>query len=168
MTAGPSDNGWPFGERQDQSGPAGAGPFRRVLVGLDASAEAAEALSAAASIAGRNGGLVVALAVVPEVPMIEAADDRDSERAALRRRAEQHFRQARQAAAACRGVQMSLQIVEHRQVARAVCDYAAEHGFDLLVLGRHGDGVTFRPRLGRVAEAAARSSSVPVLLVSVR
>ena len=166
MTTGPSDNGWPFGE-QDESDPAGAGPFRRVLVGFDASAEAAEALSAAASIAGRNGGLVVALAVVPEVPMIEAADDRDSERAALRRRAEEHFRQARQAAA-CRGVQMSLQIVEDRRVARVVCDYADQHGFDLLVLGRHGDGFTLRPRLGRVAEAAARSSSVPVLLVSVR
>jgi nucleotide-binding universal stress UspA family protein len=55
---------------------------------------------------------------------------------------------------------------EDRQAGRAVCAYAAEHGFDLLVLGRHGDGGALRPRLGRVAEAAARGSAVPVLLLS--
>ena len=54
---------------------------------------------------------------------------------------------------------------DHRQVGRAVCAYAAEHGFDLLVLGRHGDGGTLRSRLGRVAETAARDSQVPVLLL---
>lgn len=50
------------------------------------------------------------------------------------------FERARRAAAAGRDVRMSLQIVEDKQVARAVCDYAVEHAFDLLVLGRHGDG----------------------------
>src|ERR1017187_5778090 len=168
MTAGSSDNGRIFGLGRDEGGPVSAGPFRRVLVGWDASAAAAEALSAAASIAGRDGGHVVALAVVPVVPTTEAAEEHESERAAIRRRAEEHFRQARQAAASCRGVRISLQIVEDRHVARAVCDYAVEHGFDLLVLGRHGDGVALRPRLGRVAEAAARTTSIPVLLVGVR
>lgn len=141
-----------------------AGPFRRVLVGWDASADAAEALSAAASIVRGAAGHVVALAVVPEAPGAEAADERQSERAAIMRRAEEHFERVRGATAG--GVRMSLQIVENRQVGRAVCDYAAEHGFDLLVLGRHGDGGAFHPRLGRVAEAAARGSAIPVLLLS--
>ena len=60
---------------------------------------------------------------------------------------------------------MSLRIVEDKQVARAVYDYAIEHGFDLLVLGRHGDGRPSDPRLGRVAEAAAQGSAIPLLLL---
>lgn len=140
-----------------------AGPFRRVLVGWDASPDAAEAMTAAAAIA--DGGHVVVLAVVPEAPDTEAAEDHESERPAIRRQAEQDFERARQAAAS-HGVRMSLQIVEDRQVSRAVCGYAVEHGFDLLVLGRHGDGGTLHPRLGSVAAAAARGSSIPVLLVS--
>ncbi len=142
-----------------------AGPFRRVLVGWDTSADAAEALAAAASIAGGDGGHVVALAVVQQVPSTEAADDHDSERAAIRLRAEASFERVRRAAAAGHQVRMSLQIVEDKQVARAVCDYAVEHGFDLLVLGRHGDGAGLRSRLGRVAEAAARGTAIPVLLL---
>jgi nucleotide-binding universal stress UspA family protein len=139
-----------------------AGPFRRVLVGWDASADAAEALSAAAAIVGGGAGHVVALTVVPAGPGAEAADEQQSERAAIRRRAEERFERVRGSAA---GVRMSLHIVEDRQVGRTVCAYAAEHGFDLLVLGRHGDGGTLRSRLGRVAETAARGSAVPVLLL---
>ncbi len=140
-----------------------AGPFRRVLVGWDASADAAEALSAAAAIAG-DGGHVVALTVLPAVPGAEAADEREGERAAIRRRAEERFERMRGLVAA--RVRMSLHIVEDRQVGRAVCGYAAEHGFDLLVLGRHGDGGALHPGLGRVAETAARGSAVPVMLLS--
>jgi nucleotide-binding universal stress UspA family protein len=139
-----------------------AGPFRRVLVGWDASADAAEALSAAAAIVGGGAGHVVALTVVPAGPGAEAADEQQSERAAIRRRVEERFERVRGSAA---GVRMSLHIVEDRQVGRTVCAYAAEHGFDLLVLGRHGDGGTLRSRLGRVAETAARGSAVPVLLL---
>lgn len=140
------------------------GPFRRVLVGWDTSADAAEALCAAATIVGGNAGHVVALAVVPAALGAEAADEQDSERAAVRRRAEERFERMRGSVTA--GVRMSLHVVEDHEVGRAVCAYAAEHGFDLLVLGRHGDGAALRPRMGRVAEMAARGSTVPVLLLS--
>jgi nucleotide-binding universal stress UspA family protein len=141
-----------------------AGPFRQVLVGWDASADAAEALCAAAAIVRGNAGHVVALTVVPAAQGAEAADELEGGQAAIQRRAEERFERVRSSAAA--GVRMSLHIVEGRQVGRAVCNYAAEHGFDLLVLGRHGDGGVLHPRLGRVAEAAVRDSAVPVLLLS--
>jgi nucleotide-binding universal stress UspA family protein len=141
-----------------------AGPFRRVLVGWDASPDAAEALCAAAAIVRGDAGHVVALTVVAAAPEAEAADEQQSERAAIRRRAEERFERMRGSVAA--DVRMSLHVVEDPQVGKAVCAYAAEHGFDLLVLGRHGDGGALRPRLGRVAEAAARGSAVPVLLLS--
>jgi nucleotide-binding universal stress UspA family protein len=51
------------------------------------------------------------------------------------------------------------------KIGRTVCGYATEHGFDLLVVGRHGDGGVLHPRLGRVAEAAVRGCAIPVLLM---
>jgi nucleotide-binding universal stress UspA family protein len=60
----------------------------------------------------------------------------------------------------------SLTAAESRHIAGSLCDYAAGHGFDLLVVGRHGDGGFVRPRLGHIAESAARSCKIPLLLVS--
>jgi len=140
-----------------------AAPFRRVLVGWDASADAAEALSIAAAITGSDSGHVVALAVLPQA---WHAEDDKAERAAIRARVEEGFERARRAVPVIRSARVTLAIVEGRQAGPAVCAYAEEHGFDLVVLGRHGDGVAFRPRLGRVAETAARGCTIPVLLVS--
>lgn len=135
-----------------------AAPFRRVLVGWDGSADAVEALSTAASVVCSAGGHVVALAVVPQAPD-------GVQRSAIRRRVEDGFERARRQAPGMRDAWVSLAVVEDRQAGPAVCTYAKEHGFDLLVLGRHGDG-GLRPRLGRVAETATRDSGIPVLLVS--
>lgn len=43
---------------------------------------------------------------------------------------------------------------------------SAEHSFDLLVIGRHGEGGLIHPKLGHIAESAARGCKIPVLLVS--
>jgi nucleotide-binding universal stress UspA family protein len=72
----------------------------------------------------------------------------------------------RAAVAAGSPARISLHTARSRHVARSICDYATEHGFDLLVLGRHGDGGLLHPRLGHIAEAAARAATVPVLLIS--
>ena len=61
---------------------------------------------------------------------------------------------------------MTLQFAADQHIARALCGYAAEHGFDLLVLGRHGDGGALAGKLGHVAQAAVRTGTVPVLLMS--
>ena len=142
-----------------------AWPFRRVLVGWDGSADAAEALSVATSAAGGEDGHVVVLAVVPQAWHVEAADD-DAGRVSARRRVEEGVERARRAIPSGRGARLDVAIIEDTQAGPAVCAYAEEHGFDLVVLGRHGDGGELRPGLGRVAEAAARAGRVPVLLVS--
>jgi nucleotide-binding universal stress UspA family protein len=139
------------------------GRFRQVLVGWDGSANAAEALSAAAAIAGGDGGHVVALAVLKAASRFEAKDEDLSARAAIGNLADEQFERARQTAP--HGVRMSLRIVENERIGPTVCAYATEHGFDLLVVGRHGDGGLLHPRLGRVAEAAVRGCPIPVLLV---
>ena len=142
-----------------------AAPFHRVLVGWDGSGDAAEALRIAASVVGGDGGRITALAVLPQPVRLEVADEQETEHAALRHRVEDDFRRAWQRAPVV-GARASLEFVENDKAGGTVCAYAEEHGFDLLVLGRHGTGSILRPRLGHVAQTAARDSAIPVLLVN--
>jgi len=139
-----------------------ARPFRHVLVGWDGSPDSVTALKTAIAIVGNEPGRVTALAVLPESRQLEDGQDV----LASAGQTWEAFHLARTASGARSPARISLHTTHGRQVAKLICDYAAEHGFDLLVLGRHGDGGLLRPKLGRIAEAAARRSSIPVLLVS--
>lgn len=133
-------------------------PYRQVLVGWDGSADAVAALRAAAGIVGDSAGRVVALAVLPPAASMEQPDPEaaDGDVAAAR----QSFEHARQAMPLAPGMRRG------QHPARSLCQYAADHGFDLIVLGRHGEGSLVPHRLGHVAESAARASRIPVLLLS--
>lgn len=62
------------------------------------------------------------------------------------------------------GLDLSTDIA-HGAPARAIVNYADEHGFDQIIVGSHGrDGVS-RVLLGSVAETVVRRSSVPVTVV---
>jgi nucleotide-binding universal stress UspA family protein len=142
--------------------------FRRVLVGWDCSAGAAAALHTAVSMTDGGSSHIVALAILDGVPHGETREDRARDLAERRHRTEALFGRARDSVPPEARARVSLQIVENGDPARAICDYAAEHGFDLLVLGRHGDGGVVHGRLGHVAEAAAKAGRVPVLLLGDR
>lgn len=143
-------------------------PFRRVLVGYDGSPDAAEALGAAAAVAAGDGGHVVALCVVP--PVLHADGDEEEGGGGLARQAEALLGDLARGLRPDKPVRTSVQVVysDRGSTAQVVTDYAVQHGFDILVLGRHGDGTHRKSRLGRVADRAVHSCSVPVLLLSAR
>lgn len=140
-------------------------PFRRILVGWDASPHARTALETAAALADHHGGHVVALAVVRGPTHTETTDEHVRADHAATRQLTEPFE-------LCRvqlrhyGARTELVIDHDRHIAEALHDYATEHGFDLIVLGRHGEGDPLHPRLGHVAEATAKRGPTPVLLVS--
>jgi nucleotide-binding universal stress UspA family protein len=154
----------------DPAGQAGVpgGPFRRVLVAWDGSPDAVAALTAAAALVSGWSGHVVALTVLPEPAHVEGGEAQADAEPAEADRVRQDFARARAALPATSRARIDLHTAAGRQVARSLCGYATEHGFDLLVLGRHGDGGLLHPRLGRVAAEAAKASEVPVLLVGAR
>jgi nucleotide-binding universal stress UspA family protein len=141
-------------------------PFRQVLVGWDGSPGSVAALRTAAALIGDRPGRVIALAVLPRQPHLEGEPDEAGADPTSGSHAHQTFEVARAAIAATLPTRISLHTEEGRHAARALCEHATEHGFDLLVLGRHGDGGVLHSKLGHVAEAAAREGRIPVLLVS--
>jgi nucleotide-binding universal stress UspA family protein len=147
-----------------------AGPFRRILAGYDGSPDAAEAVRAAATIAARDGGHVVALSVVRQLPQPDGADEPRGEGGNLREQAEALFDELRRDASVGGGVRLSAQIVyaDDRNLGKVVADYAVDHGFDVLVLGRQGGGRRRGTRLGQVADYAVLACPVPVLLLTAR
>ena len=157
----------PAADGYDQAGAAG-GPFRRVLVAWDGSPDSVAALSAAAALVSGSRGHVVALTVLPERARVEGGGSQPDAGSGDAARLRENFVQARAALQETSRARIDLHTAASRQVARSLCAYASEHGFDLLVLGRHGDGGVLHPRLGRVAEAAVKASAVPVLLVGGR
>ncbi len=145
-----------------------SGRFRQVLVGWDGSAGSVAALRTAAAIVGDGPGRVTALAVLPTSPALEDDVDRAGTQAASDDHLRTTFEATRSAIAATSPIRISLHTEVGRHIARSLCDHATEHGFDLLVVGRHGDGGVLHSRLGHVAEAAAREGRIPVLLISAK
>ena len=142
-----------------------AGRFRRVLVGWDSSVGCAAALLTAAAIADGDVGRVVALAVLRPVAHGESEEDRAAEMTRHRRQAEVSFGKVRDTLPGASQAKVTLTFAESFDPARALCDYADAHEFELLVLGRHGTGGIMHPRLGHVAETIAKKSGLPLLLL---
>jgi len=146
------------------AGPIGVSPFRRILVGWDCSPGAAAALRAAAAVASDEAARVIVLAVLRPAQRTEDAEEGAADFGERQRLARETFARARDELPGALQGRVSLEFAESGDAARMVCDYAHEHGYDLLVLGRHGTGGVLHPRLGHVAVTAARKSSLPVLL----
>ena len=132
----------------------------RVLVPVDGSPPATEALSYA--LEQFPDAEIVALYVMDPVDGVTAwgpgsADDWLS---AAEERSESVLRGAADAAADA-GVALATDSIIGRP-ARAIVQYAAEHGIDHIVVGSHGRDGLSRVLLGSVAETVVRRSPVPV------
>jgi nucleotide-binding universal stress UspA family protein len=146
------------------TGPMVITPFRRILVGWDCSPGAAAALRAAAALATDEAARVVVLAVLKPTPHAEDVEEGAADFDGRQRFAQESFAKACEVMSGAQQARLTLLFAQSSDPAHAVCEYAQQHGFDLLVLGRHGTGGVLHPRLGHVAAAAARKSGLHVLL----
>jgi nucleotide-binding universal stress UspA family protein len=62
-------------------------------------------------------------------------------------------------------VSVELAVIADHAPARAICDYAENHGVDLIVLGSHGRGGMERWLIGSVAERVVRHAACNVYVV---
>jgi nucleotide-binding universal stress UspA family protein len=140
--------------------------YRRLLVPLDGSDLAEEALPHALNLAGRLGSELILMRVVVSPYAIVAPDlvlaGTDPNLPALNRQAQQYLDSV--AARLPRGIPLRT-IVSEGPVAEAILDHAAALDVDLIIMSTHGRGGVSRWVYGSVAERVLQGSACPVLLI---
>lgn len=157
----------PHGEPVDVLEAVHDKPFQRVLITLDGSELAEEALGPALSLSATMGAAVTLLKVVdlPPVgysPAAAAAGLQGRLLDQLRADAALYLRGVADQAA--RRVEQVNTRVLVGHPASAILEYARQHAVDLIALATHGAGGVRRMLLGSVADKVARGATVPVLI----
>jgi nucleotide-binding universal stress UspA family protein len=139
------------------------GCYRKILVAVDGSRDAAVALRHAASLARDQHARLIVLTVVPAAPTqavtpagaLPAPVDGEGTFARI-------LRDAVDSLPSDVGVESRL--VRGRP-ARRIVEVADEAGCDLIVMGFHGHGRLHHALIGSVSDSVMRASTLPVLLV---
>lgn len=138
--------------------------YRYILVAYDGSAGAKRALIDAVDLAADWHGALGVLWVAEDVPHHAATVGEVNEEAATQ---ERHFGRLQVEAIALgreRRVQVRAEL-RRGQPARVVTDFAADEGYDLLVIGRGGHAERGGRSIGCTADAISRRAPCAVLLV---
>jgi nucleotide-binding universal stress UspA family protein len=139
---------------------------KRVLVPIDGSEQARTALEYALEEFAEETVTILTVIDPREFNTyggVEGWVDLDDLREQRRDQAEKLLEDARERAEG-RGLTVDTDVVTGK-VARAIIEYAEEHGIDHVVLGSHGRSGISRVLLGSVAENVVRRSPVPVTVV---
>jgi nucleotide-binding universal stress UspA family protein len=144
----------------DELTPVERGVFRRMLVGFDGSEGSVHALRVTRSLAADVGGEVHVLMVIQ--PPAHAETDEERRSSAEAERSSLSLRLASSDAASA-DVTTHVILADHPAV--AIAEYAAEHGFDLVVVGTHGRERATHGGIGSSLDALLRDHPCPVLVV---
>jgi nucleotide-binding universal stress UspA family protein len=140
--------------------------YRRLLVPLDGSTLAEEALPHALNLARRSGGELVLLRVIVSPYAIVAPDlvlaGTDPNLPELNQQAQQYLDAL---AVRLSGDASVRAIVCEGPVAEAILEHAVALDVDLIVMSTHGRGGVSRWVYGSVAERVLQGSVCPVLLI---
>lgn len=136
--------------------------FRRVLVGYDGSEEARVALRAGEGLAGDLGADLRVLVVVRPPAHAETPEELERAEAAERENLSAGLAAARSSGPT--GDDLDVRVVFANDPAAALAVHAEEHGFDLVVVGRHGRERATHRGIGHSLDALLRHSTVAVLV----
>ncbi|WP_276256209.1 universal stress protein [Halomontanus rarus] len=139
-------------------------PYRNVLVPVDGSECATEALSTGADAVNADNATLHLLTVVDTVSV--GVDVRSDARIAMLEEAADDVLENASAVAKTNGVESAAETVEYgSSIPEEIRSYIEDHAIDLVVVGTHGRTGFDRYVLGSVAESLVRTSPVPVLTV---
>ena len=144
--------------------------YQHILVAVDGSPTADQAVAQAADLAQATGGRIRLLNVMDPIAHISGFEQPQvyqQEVLPRLRRAGEALLDAARTQVARRGVPVDTVLLENldARVAELVVDHARSWGADLIVLGTHGRRGLARVLMGSDAEQIARTAPVPVLLV---
>ena len=156
-------------DTETEPSPEPAGTFRHILVPLDGSPFAEEALDFAAEIARRDGAactLVRVVVPIPTVtlPLIDPALNLEFDDIAARRTAAREYLERVAEGLREDGIEVSTEVEAHPQPATAILEVGERVGADLVALSIHGRTGVPRMILGSVSDKIVRGGTTPVLL----
>lgn len=147
--------------------------FKKILVPLDGSAIAADALGSAGALARCGNGKLVLLRVVKPVPMIivdpglplmyppPIPDDVATNR--LVDEAKEQLADVARRTAENTGIHVESHVVVESSVAHGIINFACSNDVDAVAMSTHGRGAS-RLLIGSVADKVLRGSALPILL----
>jgi nucleotide-binding universal stress UspA family protein len=141
--------------------------FRTILVPLDGSPLAEQALPIARRIAEQAGSKLRLVLVhqIPAAPLDPAAAKLFTSLELSSRKAERSYLRALQLRLRQEGVRLASAVTLTGPVGPALTRYVEEIGIDLVVMATHGRGGIRRAWLGSVADHIVRHVKVPLLLI---
>jgi nucleotide-binding universal stress UspA family protein len=143
--------------------------YKRILVPLDGSATAERGLREALGLCAGQSTKLLLLHVVDDYPLLIETASMDSHEAMMQSLRQYGLDVLAKGVRACQEASVpaetSLKEVTGERVSDVIVEQAAQHGCDLIVMGTHGRRGLQRLTLGSQAEAVARASPVPVMLV---
>lgn len=136
----------------------------RILVGFDGSDEAEEAARWGIDLASHMGAEVTLLGALRSRKFLETEEDQAFSEEEARAVFDKMIAPLHQRAA-----QLSVTISSHtvsseESPADIISKYAQDHGFDLVVVGSHGEEQIFHSGLGRALERLLKNCHCPVLV----
>ena len=140
-----------------------AGAFRRVLVGFDGSKDAQHALRVAVALAEGLRGEAHVLQVIRPPAHAETAEEVDRATAAERENLSKGLSQMLLPGLGRRVITTEVAVSD--DPAKALAQHAADHGFDVLVVGGHGREQITHRGIGHSLEALLRHHPCPILVV---
>jgi nucleotide-binding universal stress UspA family protein len=138
--------------------------FRKILLGYDDSIGSKKALVSACELAKAGGAELWAVAVLEHLPKYAASVGEVEDTTAQGREYLSGVLEAAKRAALAQGVSLEVDQVAG-QPGMAIARYAADHGFDLIVVGHSGHSGVWGVFLGTTADKITRHASCSVLVV---
>jgi len=139
--------------------------FQKILLAWDGSDVALRAFDFAIDLTRRYEADLVAVSVAYSPAHAETDADRQESSDAAHRYLTSTFGEVADRAERA-GVSVRHEIIEGDTPARALVDYAHEHGFDLIVCGHHHSRRAGRLLLRGVTNALIEATNIPLLVIS--
>jgi len=143
--------------------------YKRILVPLDGSATAERGLREAIALCAGQPTKLLLLHVVDDYPMLIETSSMNSHEEMMKSLRQYGLDVLAKGGKACDEASVKcetlLREVTGERVSDIIVDQAAQHACDLIVIGTHGRRGLRRLTLGSQAEAVARASPAPVMLV---
>ena len=137
--------------------------FKKILVGIDGSANSVRGLNQAISLARQSQGIITGIHVLPEFPPSYEINIK-SYRAQLSKQGKK-FMESAKISAARHGIDFNEKIASSKNSVDTIVGFANKNKFDIVIIGSRGLGSPKANYVGSTAHGIVNSSKVPVLVV---